>query len=845
MIQDGPRGDGAASTVMQARSWPGPTTQRAIETRRKRRRPPGHTSGSRPLGHVAVAGSVTLAGLVLLSGLGPVALRLPVSPFETSKPAALSLKDQLGEYSMQNVSLGRPGASPDAAAYDPVTEELYVAMAPSYVDVVSTVTDTVVATIDIGLTSPTGSEAMVYDAADGYILVLSGEGPIVAINPLSQTVAAQIPLPGDEQSLLYVSGADRVFVAGYAGLAVLNGTTLAKIDELSIDWSTALAFDPATDEVADTWFEQLEDDYWFVTSIYVTNLSVAWQAAEPSLTGVFGPYAAAYDPADGDLYLPGAPTGTNVTVVSAASGALVATVPVGIDPAGLTYDAPTRTVLVANAGSGNVSSINGTKPERASIPVGGSPLAVVEANGTDRVWVTNFDSDTLTGLNDTSVGTLGANATTVWLGGAPDAVAIDPDTGTIYAGGGSSLFGVNETTLVTSGPEPVGPLASAVVYDPGTRSVYVANTDSDTVTVVSGTTMQVTATINVCAGPDGLAYDSATEDILVACGGTDLMDVITDSSNSVAREVEVGPLPEGVVYDPLTNGIFVETLDGLSEVSPTTWTVTNNNTVYASGPPVFPALDLATDDIYVPVWYLGVVDVVSASNDSLVGTVAVGGTPVAAAVDPTTGLVYVSNSEESSVDYVSVISGQSRTLLGNLTIPGDPVGMAYDSEVGALVVADEDSDNLTLVTPVTSSPPPPPPTCGFPNPACWFSVEITEEGLPIATAWSVQLYRDGVPLLSVSAAAPSPISLTADNGSYNVTVGTVPGYQPTPSGIEFSIHGASLPPWAVKFSPLSPVLPIVSPSSTWTWPSVVLVGGGIGVCLFGLAVLTRARRLER
>src|SRR5208282_3568942 len=71
-----------------------------------------------------------------------------------------------------------------------------------------------------------------------------------------------------------------------------------------------------------------------------------------------------------------APAGQAVLARGAASDpppAVVATVPVGSDPAFPVYDSANGFVYVTNSGSGNVSVLNGTSLA-AWVPVGGNPV---------------------------------------------------------------------------------------------------------------------------------------------------------------------------------------------------------------------------------------------------------------------------------------------------------------------------------------------------------------------------------------------------------------------------------------------------------------------------------------
>jgi len=73
-------------------------------------------------------------------------------------------------------------------------------------------------------------------------------------------------------------------------------------------------------------------------------------------------------------------------------------------------------------------------------------------------------------------------------------------------------YQVTATIGVGSNPAEVG-------VDPATNTIYVANKDGDSVSVIDGTTNTVTATISVGSAPYGVAVDPATNTIYAtSCG---------------------------------------------------------------------------------------------------------------------------------------------------------------------------------------------------------------------------------------------------------------------------------------------------------------------------------------
>ncbi|MEM3846806.1 MAG: hypothetical protein QXU98_14010, partial [Candidatus Parvarchaeota archaeon] len=66
-----------------------------------------------------------------------------------------------------------------------------------------------------------------------------------------------------------------------------------------------------------------------------------------------------------------------------------------------------------------------------------------------------------------------------------------------------------------------------------------------------------TSTVNVGNSPEGVAYDSASNTIYVANTGSNNVSVISGSTNHVIATVYVGSAPYAVAYDPTNNSIYV------------------------------------------------------------------------------------------------------------------------------------------------------------------------------------------------------------------------------------------------------------------------------------------------
>src|SRR5207247_478202 len=184
----------------------------------------------------------------------------------------------------------------------------------------------------------------------------------------------------------------------------------------------------------------------------------------------------------------------------------------------------------------------------ATIPVGGNPAGVAYDSGNGYVYVTNPFSDIVSVINRTTV------VATVPVEYNPSGVAYDSGNGYVYVANDTSYVSViNGTTVVAT--VPVGGEPNGLAYDSENGYVYVTNSDSQTVSVISGTV--VVATVPVGDGPSGVAYDSGNGYVYVSNYFSSNVSVIDGTTNTVVAPVPVAHLPRGVAYDSGNGYLYV------------------------------------------------------------------------------------------------------------------------------------------------------------------------------------------------------------------------------------------------------------------------------------------------
>jgi YVTN family beta-propeller protein len=237
-------------------------------------------------------------------------------------------------------------------------------------------------------------------------------------------------------------------------------------------------------------------------------------------------------------------------------------------------------------------------------------------------------------------------------------------------------------------------------YDSANGDIYVANSGSNSVSVISSSSNSVISTISVGSGPDAIAYDSANGDIYVANSGSNSVSVISSSSNSVIATVtyRIGSGPISILYDSANGDIYVVSYgSGVVGIINQDNNVIGNITVgsYPDGI----AYDSENGNIYVANSGSNSVDVINNVN-SVIKTVNVGSYPDGIAYDSENGNIYVVNSGSNSV---SIINSSSNSVIATVSVGSDPDSIAYDSANGNIYVDNELTSSVSVISSSSNS----------------------------------------------------------------------------------------------------------------------------------------------
>ena len=501
-------------------------------------------------------------------------------------------------------SVGTPpavvvGYHPDALAYSPAFDELFVANLssdpsanPGNVSVVNASTDSVARNVTVGddpvalAWDASEQELFVADRADDSVTVLSGN---------NSTVEATVPVGASPTAIAVDPAEDAVFVgnAGSANLTVLDDQNNLSMGSVAVLAPSGLAYDLGTGTIYDVSAS--------ATSVEAIN-------GTTDLTGAVThvgsrPFGIAYDPSADSLYI-GDSSSSELDTVSPALLNIGGSLNLTFEPTGLAYDDGTGAVYVGSSGPPGPSEdavVNTSHDEIVgNATTGDYPIASVYDPSKSEIFTANYLDGSVSVVDD-STQHAGTNPS---VGLNPSGLAFDPADGDVFV----AVTGANEVVVLSDNTNQivsmiaVGSQPVALAYDPNTGEVFVANNGSDSVSVILTSDDAVVDTIAVGAEPSAVAFDSLNDEVYVTNLGSGNLSAISDSTDQVVGSVPVGIAPGGIAYDPLTDRLYVTNLWGgtVTEVAPggvdqglvqfsetglpaaTEWAVTLNGSVESS-----------------------------------------------------------------------------------------------------------------------------------------------------------------------------------------------------------------------------------------------------------------------
>ena len=192
------------------------------------------------------------------------------------------------------------------------------------------------------------------------------------------------------------------------------------------------------------------------------------------------------------------------------------------------------------------------------------------------------------------------------------------------------------------------------------KRLYVANHNSDTLSVIDSTTYAVIKTITAGDGPNGVAYNSKNGYIYIADRNTNKVRVIRASDYAFVKEIVVGSQPDGVAANNVSNKIYVANYGSgtVSIINGSTNTV--EKTVTVGSEPANIAIDTGLNKAFVSLHGAGRIAAISSTGVVTSIDIYSGG-PYGIALDTVRKLVYAATIDTFRI---AVVDAAANTFLG-------------------------------------------------------------------------------------------------------------------------------------------------------------------------------------
>ena len=289
--------------------------------------------------------------------------------------------------------------------------------------------------------------------------------------------------------------------------------------------------------------------------------------------------------------------------------------------------------------------------------------------------------------------------------------------------------GAKAQTVAATITLPTGSGPSGVEFNPTTNTIYVADSYSNSVSVINGATNQVAASIPT--DPIGRPYDLAVNPnantIYIAnssCAfgvGGSVTEINGATNQVVATAIHgVGCQPRGVAVNPTTNTIYVVNSDPsdydvsvLPGPNPVADPAVPYPKIKVGNFPSGVAVNPNTNSVYVANGADGTVSVINGASNTVTATISVGGKPacgdcrVNLAVNPNTNTVYVAYPSGTGPGAIYVINGATNQVINTISAVSGcasvtPRGIGVNPTTNTVFVFIQPCDTIAVINGATN-----------------------------------------------------------------------------------------------------------------------------------------------
>ncbi|MDG6902479.1 MAG: YncE family protein [Nitrososphaerota archaeon] len=297
----------------------------------------------------------------------------------------------------------------------------------------------------------------------------------------------------------------------------------------------------------------------------------------------------------------------------------------------------------------------------------------------------------------------------VVLGNGSSWVAYDSVNNDVYVVN-TNIYGEASVSVLSGGRAvstiPVGAgdyeSPSSIAVDTSNGYAYVASAYTDSVAVISGTSLVANISLRPQM-PETLLFDPENGYIYVADtnvhalpsvyttvdGNGNTVSVI--SGTAVIANITVGSAPFALVYNPSNGRVYV------GDAGSANFSVISGTIVVGQFGGSYGTLFGAYDPANRFVYFLSS-EVTVVSNETVVATIPVGYNPWRLAYDPANQFMYVVALGEAGISNSSVVAISGTRVAGNLTVGDYAEGILYDPQNQGVYVALSDADQVAVMS---------------------------------------------------------------------------------------------------------------------------------------------------
>ncbi|HEY2495468.1 MAG TPA: beta-propeller fold lactonase family protein [Candidatus Angelobacter sp.] len=253
---------------------------------------------------------------------------------------------------------------------------------------------------------------------------------------------------------------------------------------------------------------------------------------------------------------------------------------------------------------------------------------------------------------------------------------------------------IDPTNNSVVGTIKVGTCPTGATSNPEGSQVYVTNENDNTVSVIDASTNMVVNTLDAVSRPFAVTFLPNGKQAYLSNTGSNIVSVIDSQRAALSGSITVGFGPAGMTLSPDARFLYVANFFSNSVSAIDTATNTVVATVPVGANPNWVAITPNGATAYVANFGADNVSVIDTASNTVTATIQVGAIPVELAITPDGTRVYVTSRVDSDV---SVIDTGSNQVIATIPVGFSPAGVAITSDGQFAYVSNQSSASVSVV----------------------------------------------------------------------------------------------------------------------------------------------------